>query len=80
MHRALRVDEDGPVDAQIAQVRAELRMQVARLELRMTKLMFVCAIFGFALVAVLALPTLRGAALALFAAGSAAQAYVVWRM
>lgn len=80
MHRVLRVDEDGPVDARIAQIRAELSMQVARLELRMTKLMFVCAIFGFALVAVLALPTLRSAALALFAAGSAAQAYVVWRM
>ena len=40
MHRALRVDEDGPVDAQIAQLRAELSMLVARLELRMTKLMF----------------------------------------
>ncbi len=80
MHRALEVDEEAPVDAQFAQIRAELSMQVARLELRMTKLMFVCAIFGFALVAVLALPTLRSAALALFAAGSATQAYAVSRM
>ena len=80
MHRELRVDEDGPVDARIAQIRTELSMQVARLELRMTKLMFVCAIFGFALVAVLALPTLRGPALVLFLGGSAGQAYAVWRM
>ncbi len=80
MHRGLMVDEDGPDDARIAQIRAELSLQVARLELRMMKAMFVCAIFGFALVAVLALPTLGGASLALLVAGSATQAYAIWRM
>jgi hypothetical protein len=80
MRYALRVDPDSPVDARIPQVLAELRWELVELEIRMMKWMFTCMIFTFALVMVFALPTLRGTAFLLFVAGSAAQAYVVWRM
>jgi len=73
MHRELRVDEDGPVDARIARLRAEF-------DLRMIKWTFIYMIFTVALVALLLLPTLRGPALVLFLGGSAGQAYAVWRM
>jgi hypothetical protein len=80
MHSAIGVDESGSIDVRIAQIRAELNLHVAKLELRMTKMMFVGAIFAFALVVLLVLPTLNGLALALFLGGSAGQAYAVWRM
>lgn len=80
MHPALRVDPGGPVDVRIAQIRAELSMQVAALELRMIKWAFIYMIFTVALLVLLLLPTLRGLPLALVLAGSAGQAYAVWRM
>ncbi|MGH9893851.1 MAG: hypothetical protein ACREA0_18075 [bacterium] len=73
MQRVLEIDEEAPVDARIAQIRAEC-------DLRMSKCMFIYMICTVALVALLLLPTLRGPALVLFLGGSAGQAYAVWRM
>lgn len=79
MRYALKVDPDTLVDARIAQIEGRLSMQLVQLEIRVIKWMFICMIIIFALVMVLALPTLRGLALGLFLAGSATQAYAVSR-
>ena len=70
MRYALKVDPDTLVDARIAQIEGRLSMQLVQLEIRVIKWMFICMIIIFALVMVLALPTLRGLALGLFLAGS----------
>jgi hypothetical protein len=80
MHQTLRVDPDSPVHVRIAQIHAELSMQLGALELRMIKAAFICMIFTVPLLALLLLPTLRGPALVLVLGGSAGQAYAVWRM
>jgi hypothetical protein len=64
----------------IERMRAELSVQLVELELRMTRLMFVCAVLTVTIATLLALSTLRGPAFVLFLAGNAAQAYAVWRM
>lgn len=76
----LSIGEHVPVEVRIEQVRAELSVQLVELELRITKWMFVCLILTFAIAALLAIPTLRSPALAMFLAGSAVQMYAVWRM
>ena len=59
---------------------AELRLQMAQLELRVTRWTVVCAILTIAVVIVLVLPTLRGPALGFFVLGTVIQCVAIWRI
>ena len=59
---------------------AELRLQLAKLETRMTQWTFVCTVLTFSIVAILVVPTLRGPLLGLFIVGTVVQCVAIWRM